>query len=208
MSELTGAWCDLQVLKPIEVTYVNERAIVHEQDIDDGSGFGFAGAAGFAYSQGWFDWSNSSYEMEGDKVDHQPDDRPSDNERGCCACHATNDTTCDEANSVNSESGEARHLKMLSCGDESRCIEDRGHEHTSHYQIARGHRMARRETGQTTFLWEKLTMLQLAITCLVIALIAFVLGFGGIAGSFIGVAKILFIVFLVLAVLSFLGGRA
>jgi uncharacterized membrane protein YtjA (UPF0391 family) len=41
----------------------------------------------------------------------------------------------------------------------------------------------------------------------VIALLAAVLGFGGIAGSFIGVAKILFIVFLVLAVLSFLGGR-
>ena len=49
-------------------------------------------------------------------------------------------------------------------------------------------------------------MLQLAITCLVIALIAFLLGFGGIAGSFVGVAKILFVVFLVLAVLSFLGG--
>lgn len=51
-------------------------------------------------------------------------------------------------------------------------------------------------------------MLQLAITCLVIALIAAVLGFGGIAGSFVGVAKILFVVFLVLAVLSFfVGGR-
>jgi uncharacterized membrane protein YtjA (UPF0391 family) len=42
----------------------------------------------------------------------------------------------------------------------------------------------------------------------VIALIAAVLGFGGIAGSFVGVAKILFVVFLVLAVLSFfVGGR-
>jgi uncharacterized membrane protein YtjA (UPF0391 family) len=51
-------------------------------------------------------------------------------------------------------------------------------------------------------------MLQLAIACLVIALIAAVLGFGGIAGSFVGVAKILFVVFLVLAVLSFfIGGR-
>lgn len=49
-------------------------------------------------------------------------------------------------------------------------------------------------------------MLQLAIACLVVALIAALLGFGGIAGSFIGVAKILFVVFLVLAVLSFLGG--
>ena len=56
------------------------------------------------------------------------------------------------------------------------------------------------------FFEESLTMLQLAIACLVIALIAAVLGFGGIAGSFVGVAKILFVVFLILAVLSFLGG--
>lgn len=50
-------------------------------------------------------------------------------------------------------------------------------------------------------------MLQLAIACLVIALIAFVLGFGGLAGSLVGVAKILAIVFLVIAVLTFfLGG--
>ena len=49
-------------------------------------------------------------------------------------------------------------------------------------------------------------MLQLAIACLVIALLAAVLGFGGIAGSFVGVAKILFVVFLIFAVLSFLGG--
>ena len=49
-------------------------------------------------------------------------------------------------------------------------------------------------------------MLQLAITCLVIALSAALLGFGGIAGSFVGVAKILFVVFLVIAVLSFIGG--
>ena len=49
-------------------------------------------------------------------------------------------------------------------------------------------------------------MLQLAVTCLIVALIAALLGFGGIAGSFVGVAKILFVVFLILAVLSFLGG--
>ncbi len=35
-------------------------------------------------------------------------------------------------------------------------------------------------------------MLQLAIACLIIALIAAILGFGGIAGSFVGVAKIMF----------------
>jgi uncharacterized membrane protein YtjA (UPF0391 family) len=49
-------------------------------------------------------------------------------------------------------------------------------------------------------------MLQLAVACLLIALIAAVLGFGGIAGSFVGLAKILFVVFLIVAVLSFLGG--
>lgn len=49
-------------------------------------------------------------------------------------------------------------------------------------------------------------MLRLAIACLIISLIAALLGFGGIAGSFMGVAKILFVVFLVLAVISFLGG--
>jgi uncharacterized membrane protein YtjA (UPF0391 family) len=40
-------------------------------------------------------------------------------------------------------------------------------------------------------------MLSLAITCLVIALVAAVFGFGGIAVSFAIIAKILFIVFLV-----------
>ena len=50
-------------------------------------------------------------------------------------------------------------------------------------------------------------MLQLAIACLIIALIAGVLGFGGlVAGSFVGVAKVLFVVFLFIAVLSYLGG--
>lgn len=49
-------------------------------------------------------------------------------------------------------------------------------------------------------------MLRLAVICLVVALIAALLGFGGIAGSFVGVAKILFIVFLVLALISALGG--
>ena len=64
------------------------------------------------------------------------------------------------------------------------------------------------KAGSKTFMLEEQTMLQLAITCLVIALIAALLGFGGIAGSFVGVAKILFVVFLVLAVLSFVvGGR-
>jgi len=51
------------------------------------------------------------------------------------------------------------------------------------------------------------TMLHYAVVFLVIALIAGVLGFGGIAGSAIGIAKILFFIFLVLFVVSLLMGR-
>jgi uncharacterized membrane protein YtjA (UPF0391 family) len=47
-------------------------------------------------------------------------------------------------------------------------------------------------------------MLQLAVGLLVIALIAGLLGFGIIASPFMAMAKILFFVFIVLAVLSFL----
>lgn len=50
-------------------------------------------------------------------------------------------------------------------------------------------------------------MLNLAVTFLVIALIAFVFGFGVLGATAIGFAKILFIFFLVLAVLSFFRGR-
>lgn len=45
-------------------------------------------------------------------------------------------------------------------------------------------------------------MLQWAITFLVIALIAAVFGFGGIAGTAVGFAKILFFVFIVLFLIS------
>lgn len=54
---------------------------------------------------------------------------------------------------------------------------------------------------------EKTTMLGWAITFLVIALIAAVLGFGGVAGTAAGIAKILFVVFLILFVVSLLFGR-
>lgn len=51
-------------------------------------------------------------------------------------------------------------------------------------------------------------MLHYAVVFLVIALIAAVFGFGGIAASAVGIAKILFVVFLILAVVTFLfGGR-
>jgi len=49
-------------------------------------------------------------------------------------------------------------------------------------------------------------MLRLAIVFLVIALIAAFLGFGGMASYSWEGAKILFFIFIVLAVLSFLGG--
>lgn len=49
-------------------------------------------------------------------------------------------------------------------------------------------------------------MLHYTVVFLVIALIAAVFGFGGIAASAVGIAKILFLVFLVLALASFLFG--
>ncbi len=50
-------------------------------------------------------------------------------------------------------------------------------------------------------------MLSWALTFLVIALIAAALGFGGIAGTSVGIAKLLFFVFLILFVVSLLFGR-
>jgi uncharacterized membrane protein YtjA (UPF0391 family) len=51
-------------------------------------------------------------------------------------------------------------------------------------------------------------MLRIALGLLVVAVIAAVLGFGGIAGTATDLAKIVFVVALVLAVISFLmGGR-
>jgi uncharacterized membrane protein YtjA (UPF0391 family) len=49
-------------------------------------------------------------------------------------------------------------------------------------------------------------MLHYAVVFFVIALIAAVFGFGGIAASAVGIGKILFIVFAILAVASFLYG--
>jgi len=48
-------------------------------------------------------------------------------------------------------------------------------------------------------------MIQYAVTFLIIALVAALLGFGALAGVAATIAKILFIVFLALAVISFLG---
>ena len=49
-------------------------------------------------------------------------------------------------------------------------------------------------------------MLHYAIVFLVIALIAAVFGFGGIAASAVGIAKVLFFVFVIMAVVSFIIG--
>jgi uncharacterized membrane protein YtjA (UPF0391 family) len=55
-------------------------------------------------------------------------------------------------------------------------------------------------------------MLKLALLCLVIALIAGGLGFGGVAGAFMGIAKFIFGLFLVLFVIlliaAFMVGKA
>jgi uncharacterized membrane protein YtjA (UPF0391 family) len=50
-------------------------------------------------------------------------------------------------------------------------------------------------------------MLHYAVVFLVIALIAALFGFGGIAAGAVGIAKILFFVFIILAVVTFLFGR-
>jgi len=50
-------------------------------------------------------------------------------------------------------------------------------------------------------------MLNWALTFFVVAIIAAALGFGGIAGEMAGIAKILFVVFLVLFAISFIAGR-
>ena len=60
---------------------------------------------------------------------------------------------------------------------------------------------------ETSNLKKPTTMLSWAITFLIIALIAAVLGFGGIAGSAVGIAKILFFVFLVVWLVALLTGR-
>ena len=61
--------------------------------------------------------------------------------------------------------------------------------------------------NQTTFLLLERIMLSWALTFLVVALIAGVLGFGVIAGTAASIAKICFVVFLVLFVIGLLMGR-
>ena len=58
---------------------------------------------------------------------------------------------------------------------------------------------------QTSVNWSP-AMLHYAVVFFVIALIAALFGFGGIASSAVGIAQILFVIFVVLAVASFLFG--
>ena len=58
----------------------------------------------------------------------------------------------------------------------------------------------------TTCTW-RIIMLHWSLVFLVFALIAAVLGFGGLAGAAVGIAKILFFVFLVIWLVAFLTGR-
>jgi len=57
-----------------------------------------------------------------------------------------------------------------------------------------------------TDLGQEIAMLHYAVVFFVVALIAAVLGFGGIAASAAGIAKVLFFVFLVMAAVSFVFG--
>ena len=50
-------------------------------------------------------------------------------------------------------------------------------------------------------------MLRWSITFFVVAIIAAILGFGGIAGAAVGIAKIFFFVFLALFVISLIMGK-
>ena len=55
--------------------------------------------------------------------------------------------------------------------------------------------------------WEE-TMLGWSLTFLILALLAAVLGFGGMAAAFAGVAKILFVLFLILFLVSLVARTA
>jgi uncharacterized membrane protein YtjA (UPF0391 family) len=50
-------------------------------------------------------------------------------------------------------------------------------------------------------------MFQVTTICLIIAVVAALMGFGGIAGPFTGAAKILFVIFAVFALIWYLGGE-
>jgi len=81
----------------------------------------------------------------------------------------------------------------------------------SHVEIVWTSEARQPRRSQTDIETEVLTMLGWVVTFLVIALIAGILGFGGIAGASIGIAKFIFfiavVLFLVSAVVEFARGR-
>ena len=60
--------------------------------------------------------------------------------------------------------------------------------------------------GQDAAQQERFKMLNLVVTLLIIALIAAVLGFGGIASAAVGIAKVVFLVALLLFVVAAIAG--
>jgi uncharacterized membrane protein YtjA (UPF0391 family) len=62
-------------------------------------------------------------------------------------------------------------------------------------------------SGQTNFSLKTHFMLRWTVTFLIIAIIAAVLGFGGIAAGAASIAKILFFIFLVLFIISLIFGK-
>lgn len=74
--------------------------------------------------------------------------------------------------------------------------------HSLHYHIG-----LLRQPLNTALTREEIVMLNLAVTFLIIAIIAGLLGFSGIAGASANIAWILFVIGLVLALVFFLTGR-
>jgi uncharacterized membrane protein YtjA (UPF0391 family) len=72
--------------------------------------------------------------------------------------------------------------------------------------LSSAHRGAQESGDFVTRIQEAHAMLHYAVVFFVIALIAALFGFGGIAAGAAGIAKILFFVFVILAVASFLFG--
>ncbi len=62
------------------------------------------------------------------------------------------------------------------------------------------------QAGHVDKTFKERAMLHYAVVFLVIALIAAVFGFGGIAAGAVGIAKVLFFVFIIMAIASFLFG--
>ena len=72
--------------------------------------------------------------------------------------------------------------------------------------VIRGMMFAKHSVYQHCFTLKPFIMLRWAIVFFIIALVAAIFGFGGIAAGAVGIAKILFFIFLVLFLVSLIGG--